>query len=133
MSLGFLIRRYLLSDYTRLFAMMRLEDDWHGYTDPLTAERYQRALESSIVYVAILDHHIVAYLRARDDDGFGLYIYDLLVQKEFRGHQLGKMLIEELARDYPNGTIYVMSDVDVYYHKQGFTQREGSILVVRDA
>jgi hypothetical protein len=37
--------------------------------------------------------------------------------------------MECIYQDYPNHTVYVMSDVDGYYQKQGYI-REGSIFEV---
>ena len=65
------------------------------------------------------------YARCREDDGFGVNIYDLLVRKTHRGKQIGKTLMERVFKDFPNQAIYVMSDVDPYYEKLGY-RREGS-------
>jgi hypothetical protein len=46
----------------------------------------------------------------------GVYIFDLLVKKSYRGQQ--------------NQPVYVMSDVDPYYEKLGY-RREGSIFEVK--
>ena len=69
---------------------------------------------------------LCGYIRCRDDDGFGVYIYDLLVDKTSRGKSFGRMLMDRVRSHFPNETVYVMSDVDAYYEKQGY-QREGTI------
>ena len=69
-------------------------------------------------------------MRCRDDNGFGIYVYDLLVRKSYRGHGIGRKLIEYLCIKHPLDTVYVMSDVDEYYQKQGY-RREGSIFQVQ--
>jgi hypothetical protein len=73
---------------------------------------------------------VCGYVRCREDDGFGVYIYDLLVRKTHRGKQIGKTLMEWVFKDFPNQTIYVMSDVDPYYEKLGY-RREGSIFKIK--
>jgi len=59
----------------------------------------------------------------------GVYIYDLLVRKAHTGNQIGKLLMEQACRDFPDQSVYVMSDVDVYYEKLGY-MREGTIFEV---
>ena len=54
----------------------------------------------------------------------------LFVRKTHRGKQIGKTLMEQVFKDFPNQPIYVMSDVDPYYEKLGY-RREGSIFGVK--
>jgi GNAT superfamily N-acetyltransferase len=54
----------------------------------------------------------------------------LLVRKSYRGRNIGKILMERVCRDFPGQTVYVMSDVDLYYEKLGY-RREGSIFEVK--
>jgi ribosomal protein S18 acetylase RimI-like enzyme len=125
------IRRYTKEDEEPLFEMLREEgDDWSDYYGEKGYARYKKALESSIVYVASEDGILCGYARCREDDGFGVYVYDLLVRKACRGRQLGRMLMEQACADFPEQTIYVMSDVDPYYEKLGY-KRAGSIFEVK--
>jgi ribosomal protein S18 acetylase RimI-like enzyme len=73
---------------------------------------------------------VCGYARCHEDDGFGVYVYDLLVRKSFRGNQLGKMLMEQVCIDFPDQPVYVMSDVDSYYKNLGY-RKEGSIFEVK--
>jgi ribosomal protein S18 acetylase RimI-like enzyme len=73
---------------------------------------------------------VCGYARCREDDGFGVYIYDLLVRKTHRGKPIGKALMERVLNDFPNQPIYVMSDVDPYYEKLGY-RKVGSIFEIR--
>ncbi|MEA4971040.1 MAG: hypothetical protein VB051_11060 [Candidatus Pelethousia sp.] len=43
---------------------------------------------------------LCGYARCREDGGFGLYVYDPLVKKSYRGRQLGKMPAAQPAADY---------------------------------
>ncbi len=70
------------------------------------------------------------YVRCRNDDGFGIYVYDLLVEKAFRGRSTGRRLMEQVCTDFPSDTVYVMSGVDGYYAKLGYP-REGSVFQVK--
>lgn len=124
-----LIRRYLKSDESYLFNMLKEEEDWSDYYSPSGYEKYLKALDTSITYVVYEDDIICGFVRCREDDGFGVYIYDLLVRKSHSGKQLGRLLMEQVCIDYDNQPVYVMSDVDAYYEKLGY-RKEGSIFAV---
>lgn len=124
------IRPYQPADAEALFALMRREgEDWADYFEK-RRDRYITALSRSIAYVAWAGDTAVGYVRCRDDDGFGIYVCDLLVDHTCRGRSYGRLLMERVCADYPEDEIYVMSDVDTYYEKQGYT-REGSIFIVK--
>jgi ribosomal protein S18 acetylase RimI-like enzyme len=123
--------RYSSEDETALFDMLRGEGaDWECYYGEAFIGRYREALVNSITYVAYEGAVLCGYARCRDDDGFGVYVYDLLVKKEYRGREIGRTLMERVCADFPESTVYVMSDVDDYYRKLGY-RREGSIFEVR--
>jgi len=105
-------------------------DDWSDYHGEKGRDKYIKALKSSLTYVIYDDDILCGFVRCREDDGFGVYVYDLLVRKSYRGRQLGKMLMEQVCKDFSDQPVYVMSDVDPYYEKLGF-QREGSIFIVK--
>ncbi len=120
------IRLYSQSDEAKLFDLLH-EEEWTDYcTD---SAEYKKALLTSLTYVAYEDDVLCGYVRGRDDDGFGIYVYDLLVKSSYRGRSFGRMLLEKVYADHPQDTVYVMSDVDGYYEKLGY-QRVGSILMV---
>lgn len=127
------IRIYSEADEAQLFDMMRNEgDEWECYFGETVIEKYKKALDNSLTYVAYENDVLCGYIRCRDDDGFGIYIYDLLVKQPYRGHGFGKKLMEKVCADYPEDIVYVMSDVDEYYEKLGY-RREGSIFEVQKA
>ena len=124
------IQKYCKEDEPCLFDLIKEEgEEWIDYHGELGRNKYTRALETSVVYVAYDGDVLCGYARCREDSGFGLYVYDLLVKKSYRGRQLGKMLVAQAAADYAQQPVYVMSDVDPYYEKQGY-QRVGSIFEV---
>ncbi|MGG5368687.1 GNAT family N-acetyltransferase [Enterococcus sp. AZ196] len=124
------IRPYEKTDEETLFAMMEKEADWSGYCFGEGRRKYELALETSLTYLLFEDKKICGYARCREDDGFGIYIYDLLVDTNCRGKNYGRYLMEQACKDFPKQTVYVMSDVDPYYEKQGY-QKEGTIFIVQ--
>lgn len=113
-----------------LFEMLLEEgEDWADYHSITGRDKYIKALESSITYIIFDNKIICGYVRCREDDGFGIYVYDLLVRKQFRGKQFGRILMERVKRDHPEQPVYVMSDVDLYYTKLGYN-KVGSIFQV---
>ena len=124
------IRQYSKADETLIFDLLIDEgDDWIDYHGPAGRSKYIKALESSITYIAYDDNLVCGFVRCREDDGFGVYIYDLLVRKSYRGRQIGKGLMERVCQGFPNQPVYVMSDVDPYYERLGY-KRVGSIFEV---
>ena len=113
------IRKYRKADEASLFDLLVSEgDEWSDYHG-VGREKYIKALESSITYVAWDDALVCGYARCREDDGLGVYVYDLLVRKTHRGRLIGKSLMERVCRDFPGQPVYVMSDADSYYEKLG--------------
>ncbi len=88
------------------------------------AAGYREALDVSITYVAVWDGEVCGYCRSIDDNGFYVYVCDLLVAGRFRGQDIGQSLLERLRCDHPAQLVYVMSDADGYYEKLGY-HREG--------
>lgn len=123
-----LIRRYEDGDEKRLFELLQSEDGWECYGGE-AAKKYKAALLNSITYVALEGDTLYAYIRCREDDGFGVYVYDLLVSKPFLGKKTGKSLIDRVCKDFSGAPVYVMSDADGYYEKLGL-KKEGSVFVI---
>jgi len=125
------IKKYSKANESLLFDLLADEgDEWIDYHGPAGRSNYSKALESSETYIACDETLVCGYARCREDDGFGVYIYDLLVKKSYRGRQIGKNLMERVCQDFPDQPVYVMSDEDPYYEKLGY-RREGSIFKVK--
>jgi len=126
-----LIRKYnKKSDEHRVMKIIRDEEGW-DYSEPSLVEKYKKALENSITYVACDKEELCGYSRSMDDSGMYVYILDLLVKPKYRGNDIGRQLMEHIYVDYPNREIYVLSDVDDYYKKIGY-KKEGSIFEVKN-
>ena len=127
------IRRYKKADdEDKLMKLLESEgEEWCCYSAENVSKRYMAALDNSITYVAYEGDVLCGYSRSIDDCGFYVYVCDLLVMPKYRGRSIGRKLMECIYTDYPNRIVYVMSDVDEYYKKQGY-QREGSIYEVKN-
>lgn len=122
------IRKYHPSShYQALMDLIRSEgEEWQEYLKP----KYEQALKNSITYVAIADSNLCGYSRSIEDNGLFIWVIDLLVHQKFRGHEIGRKLMECLLDEYPGQDVLVMSDVDGYYEKLGY-RKEGSIFKVK--
>lgn len=126
------IKKYTKAYESLLFNLLVDEgDEWSDYHGQAGRDKYTKALETSITYIACDGDLVCGYARCREDDGFGVYVYDLLVRKSYRGRQIGKSLIERVRHDFPDQPVYIMSDVDTYYEKLGY-RKEGSIFIAKD-
>lgn len=126
-----MIRRYVRSDSISLMNLIESEGkEWSSYYEGDGRVKYLKSLEQSISYVYVKDDQIIGYIRAIDDHGFDIYICDLLVNQNERGHHYGIELIQMIKKLYNNRDVYVMSDVDPYYIKAGY-QKIGSVFEVK--
>ena len=117
-------------DEEKLMKMIEAEGkEWACYSDESVSDKYRLALDNSITYVAYEGDRLCGYSRSIDDCGFYVYVCDLLVMSLYRGRKIGRKLMECIYTDNPNHIVYVMSDVDKYYKKQGY-KREGSVYEV---
>ncbi|MCL2545206.1 MAG: GNAT family N-acetyltransferase [Clostridia bacterium] len=125
------VRRYGPRDEEALLLLIEREGDgWKEYWQGSGRAKYQRALASSITYLLFEGNVLCGYARCRDDDGFGVYVLDLLVDEGYRGKAYGRTLMERVCRDFPNDAVYVTGDVDPYYAKLGYA-KEGTIYIVK--
>jgi len=126
-----IIKRYTHEDEDRLFALIEQEgDEWKEYWHGTGRAKYQKALAGSIAYLIFENETLCGYARCRDDDGYGVYVHDLLVGQKHRGKEYGRLLMERACKDFPDNTVYVMSDVDPYYEKLGY-EKAGTIFICR--
>ena len=124
------LKKYTKEDENHLIQLIKDEgEEWKDYYER-KKDVYIKNCEQSITYVLYDDASMIGYIRALLDLGFAVYICDLLVTKSHRGHGYGKLLMEHIRKLYPDLEIYVMSDVDPYYKKQGY-EKIGSIFEIK--
>jgi predicted GNAT family N-acyltransferase len=125
------IKPYDSSQEDQLYKMFEEEGpDWKIYYDEVNRPNYNLALKTSHTFLAYENASLCAFIRCREDNGFGVYIYDLLVKKASRGNKIGLQLMDHICNVFPDQTIYVMSDEDSYYEKMGCS-KIGSIFEVK--
>jgi GNAT superfamily N-acetyltransferase len=121
------IRKYNPAlDYDNLMKLVQSEgEEWKDYLNPT----YQKALANSMTYVAVIGDELCGYSRSLSDSGVFIWVIDLLVHKNRRGFAIGRQLMECVAADFPDLDVFVLSDVNPYYEKLGYT-KEGSVFRV---
>lgn len=126
-----IIRRYETKDKALLFSLLEREgEEWGNYWHDEHKNKYIHALNHSISYLIFSNNELCGYLRCRDDDGFGVYIYDLLVDKVHRGNEYGRLLMERVYEDFKGVQTFVLGDNYAYYKKLGYAI-EGTIYIVK--
>lgn len=71
------IKKYSKADESLLFDLLVDEgDEWSDHHGVAGRDKYIKALESSITYIACDETLVCGYARCREDDGFGVYIYE---------------------------------------------------------
>ena len=124
------IREYTKTDEDALFALMEREgEEWFECWSATGRPRYAKALENATAtYVAIEDDQICGFVFCVGT--FDVYVDGLLVDKAYRGREIGRLLMERVCTDFPNQGIYVLSDVDEYYSKLGY-ENIGTVFAVK--
>jgi len=123
------VRRCAASDVDAVLVMVRDEGgELECYLGDGRENAFRAALESSITYLAFEDGALCGFARCRDDNGLGLYVYDLLVAGPYRGRGIGRELMMHICAQHRGETVDVLSDEDIYYEKLGF-QRAGSVFI----
>jgi len=126
------LRQYQKSDAAKLYGLLVRDSDWTLYTQNGSWNEYVKVLDDSKSLLLVEKDEVIGFIRYRLDGPFGVYIYDLLVDKKHRGHSYGKRLIDAVCLAHPHDDIYVMSDNNVYYQKIGLST-EGIVFRVQSA
>lgn len=102
------------------------DPDWDMFTRDTAIDAYKKALGNDVTYVCHSGSDFCGYVRALLDPGFALYISELFVVPEWRNRNIGHALLEQFRADFPDLTVYALSDEDLYYEKKGY-QKIGSV------
>ena len=125
------IIEYTPKNEKQLFALIQREGDEWTYWQGNNWAKYQKALTTSVTYLIFVNDVLCGYVRCRDDSGFGVYVFDLLVDKNHRGNNYGRLLLEHLYLRFQNDPVYVLGDVYPYYEDKLGYEIEGKVYVVK--
>jgi len=105
---------------------IKLDSNWDIFTNEKAINSYKKSLNDSITYVCHKQSEFAGYIRAIRDEEFAIYISELYVVPKWRNHKVGRYLLEQITEDFPEMTVYALSDEDAYYEKLGF-KKVGSV------
>ncbi|MDX9691693.1 MAG: GNAT family N-acetyltransferase [Acholeplasmataceae bacterium] len=124
------IIKFDASHFDKLMDLIKSEgEEWQDYFLSGKEQLYLDSCQKSITYLLFKDDEVVGFIRSLEDYNYAIYICDLLVHKNHRGHAYGKKLISYVKALYPHFDCYVMSDVDPYYEKLNY-EKVGSIFKI---
>jgi len=86
-------------------------------------EKHKQAFGSSYAVVFLYDQGtLVGFGRALSDGAYQAAIYDCAVRKEYQGHGLGTLIVQEILKDLEgmNVILYASPGKEGFYEKQGF-------------
>ena len=124
------ISRYQPDDENSVLEAIKLDSNWDILTNDKVINSYKNSLRTSITYVCHNEREFTGYIRAIQDDEIAIFVSELYVVPKWRNRKIGKALIEQIKEDFPEITVYALSDEDVYYEKLGF-RKIGSVFLVQ--
>ena len=105
-----------------------------------TRARYdvEKMLAHSNVIVGLedSDHNLIGFVRVLTDYVYKVMIYDLIVHPDFRGKQLGNILMDEIIshpelKQIPHFDLYCLPEMNEFYQQFDFTAELGGLGVMR--
>jgi ribosomal protein S18 acetylase RimI-like enzyme len=123
------ILRYKPEHQDALISSIGEDPDWKAFVSQRSVDKYKKSLRESLTYVCYEKGVFVGYLRALHDDDFSIYISELFVVPEWRNRTIGRTLLAQVKKEFPDLNIYVLSDEDAYYEKLGYG-KVGSVFEV---
>lgn len=125
-SRNIVISKYQPDNEKSILAAIKLDPNWDIFTNENVIHSYKHSLINGITYVCHKDSEFTGYVRAIRDEGIAIYISELFVVPKWRNQKVGRSLLERIKEDYPQMTVYALSDEDAYYEKLGF-KKVGSV------
>ena len=120
------ISKYKPEYEDEILTAIKKDSDWDLFTNDDTIGIYRDSLKKSITYVCHEENEFCGYVRALLDDGIAIYISEIYVIPKWRNRKIGRSLLERVKIDFPNITVYALSDEDAYYEKIGY-KKIGSV------
>ncbi|MCP3029028.1 GNAT family N-acetyltransferase [Halobacillus sp. A5] len=120
MDSSFSIRSFQAKDFDAILEL-NSQEGW----EQLAAnkdETFHGWINSEPALVLTNNDEVVGYLRGLTDGSVSLFVCELLIRRDYRGQNLGKILIEEAHSCYPSTRVEVLatSESEGYYSQQSF-------------
>lgn len=111
------------------FSVIQHISDLEGWPTPSSrpAEALHAWKHSFPALVAVHEEQVIGFLRAITDGAVTTYIAELLVAKAWRGHGIGKALIEACHELVPSTRLDLLStgQDNLFYESNGFRHFQG--------
>jgi len=88
------------------------------------------SIDNSICFGLYLDNKMIGFARALTDKTVSSWLYDIIIDKQYRGQGLGKWFFDNIImhKDLMNTKIYLTTrDAQGLYRKYGFKQKEAMV------
>lgn len=112
------IRGIEASDCQELFDLYQ-EEGWLSFSQ----EKIQALIHHSEWLIAVEAGEILGFARYLTDHVITLYLCEILVRKKARKQGIGKLLIEELRKNYSGLRIDLISEEDPFYQNLHFSDK----------
>jgi len=103
-----------------------------------TRDDVGKMLAHSAITIGLIDSddNLIGFVRALTDYVYKVMIYDLIVDPDWRGKQLGNLLMDKIInhpelKDIPHFDLYCLPDMIEFYQQYGFTAEPAGLLVMR--
>jgi len=127
---------HFLDEQHKMDLLSLYHDAW--WSSDRTNEDVEIILSKSSFYIGIVTdtNQLIAFSRVLTDYFQFSYIYDVIVQKMYRGHGLGKKLIETIInhpdiKDIKNIELVCRKEMMPFYSQFGFTEDYGKSISMR--
>ena len=127
---------HFLDEQHKMDLLSLYHDAW--WSSDRTNEDVEIILSKSSFYIGIVTdtNQLIAFSRVLTDYFQFSYIYDVIVQKMYRGHGLGKKLIETIInhpdiKDIKNIELVCRKEMMPFYSQFGFTEEYGQSISMR--
>ena len=124
------ITKYKPEHEEAVLSAIRNDPNWKMFTNDDAIEAYKNSLKTSVTYVCHDNSEFCGYVRALIDEGFAIYVSELYVIPRCRNRRIGRSLLEQVKADFPNLTVYALSDEDAYYENMGY-EKIGSVFELK--
>ncbi len=124
-GVAFMVREYVEEQAQDVVALLKA-CGWQDTAIP-TYEVLAEASMTGCAYVAIVDEHVVGFIRVLSDGEVCTYITEVAVDANVRFQGVGRALVDAVAQEFPLARIDLLSTqpAQSFYEEVGFTKKPG--------